>query len=85
MTWVFDPLALEDLRYWTRHDRKKAEKILRLLEEIEKTPFTGTGKPEALKYGLAGCWSRRIDREHRLVYRVDGTLITVLACRYHYR
>ena len=49
-----------------------------------RTPFQGTGKPEPLRYVLAGCWSRRIDREHRLVYRVEGERLVVMACRYHY-
>jgi toxin YoeB len=84
MLLVFDRNALEDLRYWVDKDRKKALKILDLIEVSLKTPFEGIGKPEPLRFELAGCWSRRIDQEHRLVYRVDKSAITVLACRYHY-
>jgi toxin YoeB len=84
MLLVFDRNALEDLRYWVDKDRKKALKILDLIEVALKTPLEGIGKPEPLRFELAGCWSRRIDQEHRLVYRVDKTAITILACRYHY-
>jgi len=80
----FDQLAFEDLAWWIQHDRKKAIRITKLLKEIQRTPFEGTGKPEALKHELAGCWSRRIDREHRLVYEVKDDKIRILACRYHY-
>jgi len=55
-----------------------------LIKEVQRTPFAGTGKPEALKHEFAGCWSRRIDDEHRLVYEVKGDKIRILACRYHY-
>ena len=80
----FDPSAFEDLAWWIQHDRKKALRIVKLLKEVQRTPFEGTGKPEALKHELAGCWSRRIDQEHRLVYEVKDDKIRVLACRYHY-
>lgn len=80
----FDPSAFEDLAWWIKHDRKKALRIVKLLKEVQRTPFDGTGKPEALKHELAGCWSRRIDQEHRLVYEVKEDKIRVLACRYHY-
>ena len=80
----FDPSAFEDLAWWIQHDRKKALKIVKLVKEIQRTPFEGTGKPEPLKHELAGCWSRRIDQEHRLVYEVREDKIRVLACRYHY-
>ena len=84
MPLVFDPNALEDLRFWIDTDRRKALKIIDLIEAILKSPFEGIGKPEPLKFELSGCWSRRIDQEHRLVYRVDGDDLIVLACRYHY-
>ncbi len=80
----FDPSAFEDLAWWIKQDRKKALRIVKLLKEVQRTPFEGTGKPEALKHELAGCWSRRIDQEHRLVYEVKEDKIRVLACRYHY-
>jgi toxin YoeB len=81
----FDSRAFEDLAWWVEHDRRQALRILKLIREVERTPFEGTGQPEALKHELAGCWSRRIDLEHRLVYQVkeDGQ-IRILACRYHY-
>ena len=80
----FDPAAFEDLAWWIQQDRKKALRIVKLIKEVQRTPFEGTGKPEALKHELAGCWSRRIDDEHRLVYEVKGDKIRILACRYHY-
>jgi len=80
----FDPNAFEDLAWWIQHDRKAALRIVKLIKEIQKTPFTGTGKPELLKYELQGCWSRRITQEHRLVYEVGEAKIRILACRYHY-
>ena len=84
MRLEFDPQALEDLRYWVEQDRRKATRVLRLIDESLRTPFTGSGKPEPLKHSLVGSWSRRIDREHRLVYRVEGDRLIVLACRFHY-
>ena len=80
----FDPAAFEDLAWWIEQDRKKALRIVKLIKEVQKSPFEGTGKPEALKHELAGCWSRRIDQEHRLVYEVKDDKIRILACRYHY-
>lgn len=84
MNVTFTPTALDDLRYWLKTDKRQAERVLALLEEIRRTPFEGTGKPEPLRFQLAGCWSRRIDRAHRLVYQVEETEIVVIACRYHY-
>lgn len=76
--------AQQDVAYWNRMDAKKSGRILALLKNITQTPYSGLGKPEALKYELAGFWSRRIDREQRLVYKVDGDIIYVVSCRYHY-
>lgn len=84
MNVTFTPTALDDLRYWLKTDKRLAERVLALLEETRRTPFEGTGKPEALRFQLAGCWSRRIDREHRLVYQVEENEIVVIACPYHY-
>lgn len=81
---VFDPNGFEDLAWWVEKDRKKALRIVKLIKEIQKKPFSGTGKPEPLKHELSGCWSRRIDREHRIVYQVKKDTIRILACRYHY-
>ena len=80
----FDPAGFEDLAWWVERDRKKALRILRLIKELQRDPFGGTGKPEPLKHELSGCWSRRIDLEHRLVYQVKEDKIRILACRYHY-
>jgi len=80
----FDGAAFEDLAWWVEHDRAKALWIVRLIREIQREPFEGIGQPEPLKHELTGCWSRRIDREHRLVYQVFETKIRILACRYHY-
>ena len=85
MKLVFDPHALEDLRHWINTDRRKALKIMDLLESAMAAPFAGLGKPEPLKFELPGCWSRRIDLEHRLVYKVEKDALVVLACRYRYR
>ncbi len=81
---VFQPEFREDLRYWVKSDRKIALHILELVEAVMKDPFTGIGKPEPLKFVLAGCWSRRVTQEHRLVYRVSGNRIDFLQARYHY-
>jgi toxin YoeB len=67
MRLVFDPQALEDLRYWIDTGRRKALKIVDLIDATMRSPFEGIGKPEPLKFELAGCWSRRIDQRHRLV------------------
>ncbi|CAN1211557.1 Toxin RelK [Tumidithrix helvetica PCC 7403] len=80
----FDADAFEDLAWWIESDRKTALKIVKLIREVQRSPFEGSGQPEALKYDLSGCWSRRIDREHRLVYEVLDDKIRILACRYHY-
>jgi toxin YoeB len=81
---VFDSAALEDLEWWVRTDRKKALRLIRLIMDTQSDPFGGVGKPEPLKHELAGCWSKRIDNEHRLVYQVMDDQIRILACRYHY-
>ena len=80
----FDPAAFDDLAWWVSQDRKKALRLIRLIQETQKDPFGGIGKPEPLKHELAGCWSKRIDDEHRLVYQVTEDKIRVLACRHHY-
>jgi toxin YoeB len=74
----------EDLTYWIKTDRKLGLRTLELVEAILADPFTGIGKPEPLKRDLAGCWSRRITQEHRLVYRVTEDRIYFLQARYHY-
>jgi toxin YoeB len=74
----------EDLRYWVDTDRNVALRLLQLVEAVLRDPFQGIGKPEALKFALAGCWSRRLTQEHRLVYRVSANRIDFLQARYHY-
>lgn len=81
---VFHPEFRQDLRYWVETDRKVALRAFELIESILRDPFTGIGKPEPLKYLLAGCWSRRLTQEHRIVYRVTGRRIDFLQARYHY-
>jgi toxin YoeB len=81
---VFHLEFRQDLRHWVETDRKTALRILELVEAVVRDPFTGIGRPEPLKYVLAGCWSRRITQEHRLVYRVTGRRIDFLQARYHY-
>jgi toxin YoeB len=74
----------EDLRRWIETDRKTALRVLDLMAAILADPFQGIGKPEPLRHELAGCWSRRITQEHRLVYRVTADRIDFLQARYHY-
>ncbi|WP_428099740.1 Txe/YoeB family addiction module toxin [Candidatus Rariloculus sp.] len=81
---VMDPHFLEDLEYWTRTDRRRALRTLRLVEATLRNPFAGPGKPEPLRGQLSGKWSRRIDQEHRLVYQVDADKVYFLAARFHY-
>jgi len=81
---VFQPQFREDLRSWIETERRVALRVLDLIEAVMSDPFTGIGKPEPLKYVLAGCWSRRITQEHRLVYRVAGSRIDFLQAKYHY-
>jgi len=81
---VFHREFLEDLRFWVKTDRRAALRTLELVEAALRDPFQGIGKPEALKYVLAGCWSRRITQEHRLVYKVGETRVDFLQARYRY-
>ena len=81
---VFQSKFLEDLTYWVKTDRKVALRVLELVDAVVQDPFGGLGKPEPLKFGFAGCWSRRVTQEHRLVYRVSETRIDFLQDRYHY-
>ena len=87
MEIIFSPQALEDVEYWKRSGNVGVmNKITRLLEDIAEHPFIGIGKPEPLRYDLAGYWSRRINSEHRIIYSVHDDLIEVyiLSMRYHY-
>ncbi len=84
MDITFSTQAWEDYLYWNATDRKIFKKINALIKECQRTPFSGTGKPEPLKHELAGTWSRRIDREHRLVHRVKDGSLEIAQCRHHY-
>ena len=81
---VMDSHFLDDLEHWTRTDRRRALRTLNLVEAVLRDPWSGPGKPEELRGQLSGKWSRRIDQEHRLVYRVEGNRVFFLAARYHY-
>lgn len=85
MKLVFADQAWEDYLYWQRQDRKMVERINKLIKEVMREPFEGLGKPEALKHALAGYWSRRINDEHRMVYRLsDSDTLLIAQLRYHY-
>jgi toxin YoeB len=84
MTLVFRPQGWEDYRYWQSHDRSVVKRINRLIDDALRHPYEGIGKPEQLKYGVQGAWSRRIDEEHRLVYQVINDELIILQARYHY-
>lgn len=81
---IFNKAFREDLKWWFRKDKSKAEKILDLIESATEDPLKGLGKPEPLKHIASGVWSRRITQEHRLVYRVTDRFIEFLQARYHY-
>lgn len=80
----FDSSAFEDLAWWIEQERAQALRIIRLVRDVHRDPFSGLGKPEPLKHELSGCWSRRINQEHRLVYQVSPIKIRILTCRFHY-
>lgn len=84
MNKLFTDEAWKDYIYWAETDKKQLKKIHELIREIDRTPFEGIGKPEPLKYGLRGFWSRRIDHEHRLVYTIENEQIVFISFRYHY-
>lgn len=84
MTISFQPGAWEDLLYWQRTDKKQFKRVVALIRDLQRTPFDGIGKPEPLRGELSGYWSRRIDREHRIVYAVHEGGIDIVQCRGHY-
>lgn len=85
MNKLFTDEAWNDYIYWFNTDKKILEKINDLIKEIERTPFTGKGKPEPLKHALSGYWSRRINQEHRIVYQADEKQQVFISFRYHYK
>ena len=84
MKITFSKNTWEDYLSWQKEDKKILRKINKLIKDIQRTPYEGIGKPESLKYDLAGYWSRRIDLEHRLVYQYHNDEILIYAYRYHY-
>jgi len=84
MNFVFTELSWEDYLYWQKNDKQKLKRINELLKDISWNPNQGIGKPEPLKFNYAGFWSRRIDEEHRLIYRVIDDEIQIVKCRFHY-
>jgi toxin YoeB len=81
---VFEASAFEDFNQWAKLDKKIYRKIVELIKDIDRSPFFGLGKPEPLKHELSGYWSRRINDEHRLVYKVTDIEVIIIACKYHY-
>jgi toxin YoeB len=84
MKFVFTELSWEDYLFWQKNDKQKLKRINDLLKDISRNPYEDIGKPEPLKYNYAGFWSRRIDEEHRLIYRVVDDEIQIAKCRFHY-
>ena len=84
MRLIFSEHAWEDYLYWQKTDKKILRRINKLINEIKRDPFEGIGKPEPLKHALAGYWSRRINDEHRIVYKASADAIHIAQLRYHY-
>jgi toxin YoeB len=84
MKYIFVDESWEDYLYWQKTDKKILSKINNLIKDISRTPYTGLGKPEALRYKYKGFWSRRITEEHRLIYQVNGNELFIVKCRFHY-
>ena len=84
MNLIFSDQAWEDYQYWQETDKKTIRRIHELLKDIKRNPRAGIGKPEPLRHALAGWWSRRIDQEHRIIYRVTGQGVELAQLRYHY-
>ncbi|MDP1724504.1 MAG: Txe/YoeB family addiction module toxin [Alphaproteobacteria bacterium] len=84
MNLLFLEDALEDYQYWLQTDKTTLKKINQLIKECIRTPYSGVGKPEPLKFDLSGTWSRRINQEHRLIYKIEDNNLIILQCRYHY-
>ena len=84
MKLTFSSKACANYLYWQKTDKSMIIRINRLIKDIQREPYTGIGKPEPLKYSLAGYWSRRINDEHRIVYKVLGDQIFIAQLRYHY-
>jgi len=85
MNFVFEQGAFEDFNNWASEDKQLYKRIVSLIKETARNPYTGLGKPEALKHELRGYWSRRINDEHRLVYKVEADRLIIISCKYHYK
>ena len=81
---TFNDTSWNEYLFWQKNDKQKLNKINELLKDISRSAFEGIGKPEALKYKYVGYWSRRIDEEHRLIYKVEQDVIIIYKCRFHY-
>ena len=84
MTLTWSSHAWADYLYWQKNDKKLLKRINTLIKDILRNPFDGLGDPEPLKHDFSGFWSRRINREHRLVYKVENSTLIIVQCRYHY-
>lgn len=84
MKLLFAETAWADYLYWQQTDRRLLVRVNQLIREVQREPYAGIGKPEALKHALAGWWSRRIDEQHRMVYRVQDDVLQIAQLRYHY-
>jgi toxin YoeB len=84
MDLFWDKTAWDDYIYWSENDQRIQLRINDLIKECQRTPFSGTGRPEPLRQNLSGFWSRRINDEHRLVYKVEEGILYIAQCRYHY-
>ena len=84
MKLIFADDAWDDYVYWLKQDKRMLERINKLIRETQREPFAGMGKPEPLKHALSGYWSRRINDEHRMVYRVEGDALMIAQLRFHY-
>lgn len=84
MRLIFSDKAWDDYLYWQQNDKQILKKINQLIKDIQRDPFEGIGKPEPLKHELSGFWSRRITDEHRLVYQVNESELSIVTCRFHY-
>jgi len=84
MNLIFSDHAWEDYLYWQKTDKKMVKRINSLIKDIQRSPFDGVGKPEPLKHALSGYWSRRINDEHRIIYKVDSESVYIAQLRYHY-
>nr|VFK15798.1 MAG: toxin YoeB [Candidatus Kentron sp. LPFa]VFK67697.1 MAG: toxin YoeB [Candidatus Kentron sp. UNK]VFK72975.1 MAG: toxin YoeB [Candidatus Kentron sp. UNK] len=85
MKVAFERRAFDDFTEWVAANKKIHRRIVNLITDTLRQPYTGIGKPEPLKHELQGYWSRRITDEHRLVYKVEGDMLVIIACKYHYR